>query len=749
MAKHIEIGKPVNEAERWAFEYLSENLPASYLLITNLEVLAQSGQPLEVDALVMGELAIYVVDVKGYLGKLEVGVNSWELNGSWVDNSLAKANYVAKVLASRIKRRLPQGVHAPWCQGAVLATGNEGYHIDIHKSENELCVFSPDDIVEALSSEKYITSRYKHPISEQQKDFALEVIGKIGVMGSRNNNVQDFVKGKMLGKVNGMEVWEARYQLGDWSADWLLKLVQTSSAENPEDYTKKTTLLKQEFYRLQQLSGVSGVPVTAPVINDGEQLVLPIKRPRGVPLEKLDVSSFEKDRILQLLRRAVVSLQQIHQRGCTLGSIGESSVFASEDGDLEFLEVRNNLTDVEDIGNFRELFCGLARQSGSEVVVRWFESKEEVSDLEQIRLRLNSVLAGTAAELDDEELEIEEGAVIAGKYSLSCLLSESANVQHWKATHIPGQFQCVLSVYSNAEELWQEASAQYSCLMQMYHPAIERVFDLDVIRTADVYYISRAWVQGEILASVATSATSYSVKQWFRTLLIALQYMHQQGLTHKNITPNTIICSGDAAVLVNFSGLPQELLVADNLRYTDPSIQDTGWTPESDVYALILSFAESIAGATPGAVTPEELVADIFPKFLDENSSAAAVDFINRRPVLDGSRSYLEIFGLHEPEERIGELPEEFSMKWGISKGYMRFMVLDMLNDQRSRSRNQWVLNALRSRHISGNKTNRGSMSATISRLKSEGIAEDYGKKVRLTRKFTDSWADISNGDNC
>ena len=108
--------------------------------------------------------------------------------------------------------------------------------------------------------------------------------------------------------------------------------------------------------------------------------------------------------------------------------------------------------------------------------------------------------------------------------------------------------------------------------------------------------------------------------------------------------------------------------------------------------------------------------------------------------MLEEGTSYLDFFELGEPEVPLRELPEEFAEDWGISRGYMTFLVLDMLNDPRSRSRNQWVLNALRSRHISGNKTNRGSMSSTVSRLKSAGIAEEHGKKVRLTQRFIDAW---------
>ena len=44
-------------------------------------------------------------------------------------------------------------------------------------------------------------------------------------------------------------------------------------------------------------------------------------------------------------------------------------------------------------------------------------------------------------------------------------------------------------------------------------------------------------------------------------------------------------------------------------------------------------------------------------------------------------------------EKPLTELPEEFRERWNISKGYMEFLVVDMINDGRARSRKQWVLN--------------------------------------------------------
>ena len=70
----------------------------------------------------------------------------------------------------------------------------------------------------------------------------------------------------------------------------------------------------------------------------------------------------------------------------------------------------------------------------------------------------------------------------------------------------------------------------------------------------------------------------------------------------------------------------------------------------------------------------------------------------------------------------------------------MTFLVVDMLNDQRPRIRSQWVIDALRTRRIPGNKTSKASMNATFSRMKSAGIVEEYKTKHQLTVAFLADW---------
>ena len=218
MAKQINFGDAVNDAERWAFKLLADELPDEYVLLTNIEIPTHSGQALEVDALIIGAWGIYVVDVKGYIGRLEAGQHAWSLDGREVDNSLAKANYVARVLAGKIKHKIPVGLYAPWTQGMVFLTGRKGQEISLDKTDDQLSIYTPEQIVSALTKEWGLTAPKKFPVNARQKEHVLETIGQVAVVEQRNNRIQDFTKQKCLFIQQGLEIWQAEYNPGGWTA---------------------------------------------------------------------------------------------------------------------------------------------------------------------------------------------------------------------------------------------------------------------------------------------------------------------------------------------------------------------------------------------------------------------------------------------------------------------------------------------------------------------------------------------------
>jgi hypothetical protein len=102
---------------------LSGYLPKEYRLYTNLEI-GQGGRLYEIDIILVAPHCVYVVDVKGVHGRLEVDSSYWYLGQSY-PSPLKKYRQHARTLKSLIKdadRFRQDQLDRIWVQGAVLLT---------------------------------------------------------------------------------------------------------------------------------------------------------------------------------------------------------------------------------------------------------------------------------------------------------------------------------------------------------------------------------------------------------------------------------------------------------------------------------------------------------------------------------------------------------------------------------------------------------------------------------------------------
>jgi serine/threonine protein kinase len=93
---------PVNEAERLAVEILARRLPETYTVIPNVVVAQAGGQRFEYDVIVVAPHGVYVVEVKGWQGRLRGDRFEWLLNGRRRRNPMLTTERKAKVLKSRL-----------------------------------------------------------------------------------------------------------------------------------------------------------------------------------------------------------------------------------------------------------------------------------------------------------------------------------------------------------------------------------------------------------------------------------------------------------------------------------------------------------------------------------------------------------------------------------------------------------------------------------------------------------------------
>ena len=99
------VGQPENDSEALAIRRLGELLPEDWLVIHNFEVCTGRGLPYEYDIVVVGDWAVYHVEVKGYRGSIHGDARHWTLdNGAVYPSPIPLANKKSKILAERIAR---------------------------------------------------------------------------------------------------------------------------------------------------------------------------------------------------------------------------------------------------------------------------------------------------------------------------------------------------------------------------------------------------------------------------------------------------------------------------------------------------------------------------------------------------------------------------------------------------------------------------------------------------------------------
>src|SRR6185295_1359630 len=107
MARVFAIGEPVNESERAAIAFLRDALPSNYIVLHNFDVV-RDGDIFEVDIAVVAPHAVYLVDVKGTRGLIDVYGPKWYPAGRQPFNSpLAKLRGHAKSIKGVITSSQP------------------------------------------------------------------------------------------------------------------------------------------------------------------------------------------------------------------------------------------------------------------------------------------------------------------------------------------------------------------------------------------------------------------------------------------------------------------------------------------------------------------------------------------------------------------------------------------------------------------------------------------------------------------
>jgi len=150
-------------------------------------------------------------------------------------------------------------------------------------------------------------------------------------------------------------------------------------------------------------------------------------------------------------------------------------------------------------------------------------------------------------------------------------------------------------------------------LAKLVHPNIVGVHQ--VFEDNDTAYMAIDFVDGkdlqDILASTDRAFTPDEIVVLLKKMLGAVEFIHQSGILHRDISPDNILIDRDHnPVLIDFGAASQAVLVPTRVvtgrrvvkdGYSPQELYLTGaaQSPASDLYALGATFHHVISGAAP------------------------------------------------------------------------------------------------------------------------------------------------------
>jgi len=136
------------------------------------------------------------------------------------------------------------------------------------------------------------------------------------------------------------------------------------------------------------------------------------------------------------------------------------------------------------------------------------------------------------------------GAVIDGKYQLERVIGEGGMGAVWRAHHLQLDMPVAIKVLRTGpdqETLSARLKIEAQAAARLTHPAIVRVFDVDITDNQDPYIVMEL-LQGESLWDVLERGPLPGVKavQMLLPIAEALALAHAKGIAHRDLKPHNI-----------------------------------------------------------------------------------------------------------------------------------------------------------------------------------------------------------------
>lgn len=309
MAEILLAGEFATEGERRTAEAL-RGLPEHWVVLCNKTLVTQNGRSFEIDFIVLGDHAVYVIDEKSWRGRIHGSDQHWvREDGSSERSPLSKIDYVAKVLAGELRarvNRLGEIGDAHFVFGRVLlSAATEPPRInDARKADGVLLL---DSAVEQLVA---FDQRPELPDLTPHRDAIRTVLHDLRARPKFPTAIGDYSIEEILSTRPGAYQARAVHRLAGPRTLWVYHL--------PDPHSDLREAYTRAYQAIARLSDTGLVPVVGDPFGWSEEfLVIPFAPPPGKALAALKPPGSADDcrAELSLAARAFEGLATLHQRG--------------------------------------------------------------------------------------------------------------------------------------------------------------------------------------------------------------------------------------------------------------------------------------------------------------------------------------------------------------------------------------------------------------------------------------------------
>ncbi|XHX78438.1 MAG: protein kinase [Stenomitos frigidus ULC029] len=338
MAKVTPFGQPANDGERDAIYYL-RRLPDTFEIFHNLEI-KQNKETFEVDLVILAPHCVFVVDVKGTRGQIEVIGSRWyPENRQAYGSPVAKLRNIAKVLNTLFKdsNRLKPDLSKVHVHAVTLMIAEDVSIIDLDGRDSDHITYCDERCITYFQSRNFIPDHRLPDIRAFFPDIKRALQGKARPK-SAPPRYRDWQVEEELGRTDRYTEYRARHLLmgaSGWTAR--LRVYRADPYQDQADREIEKKLISNAFQSIYQIPKHPNILSVQDFFEaeDGDCFVLVTEDIPGQTLRQhIKKQAVPLNQKFGCVEQVLIALDHAHKHGVIHRNLTPDNILVGVDGQV-------------------------------------------------------------------------------------------------------------------------------------------------------------------------------------------------------------------------------------------------------------------------------------------------------------------------------------------------------------------------------------------------------------------------------